>query len=498
METRFESRDAAIYREHCHLSAHTQESLECVVPDTDADIEKIVTLQTGVFLKSKDLTPRGVLISGEINASVVYIGEGQETISHVRLKKPFSMEYEVEDLESETMAQIVLAVRGTDVRIINPRKLSVLFEIEGELSCYRSDRLCVETMLPEDVPGLHARKELRSITIPTAVCEKSLVINEQFGFPAEKPLPAKMISEQAELMITDCQIVGRKAIIKGNALLTIFTLSDEQIEPVFTEFTTPFSQIVDIGVENSTSYTVKPEITGAYFNLIDTINGGRALDMELHAVLQLACCEQQNLRLITDVYSNLMPSELICKKQEYALSSDIQKKRIQIEERIGLMENCDALLHVFLAPSRLTRERDKLVIYVNLDFLYRSGEGQLSSCRRTMTSSMETDGKPVSVLYIRPVQVTARAEGEHADCGIMLEIAYVFTETAEITSVEAVVLDQEQSYVQAALPTLTLVRPDGESLWSLAKKYHSSEEKIRQLNENAESAEGILMIPRCI
>ena len=75
MEIRFEGRDTIIYNEFCCLSARTQESVECVVPDTDADIERIAAVQSGIFLRSKDLTPRGVLISGEINTSVLYITE---------------------------------------------------------------------------------------------------------------------------------------------------------------------------------------------------------------------------------------------------------------------------------------------------------------------------------------------------------------------------------------------------------------------------------------
>ena len=498
MEIQFENRDTVIYREYCHLTAHTQESIECVVPDTDADVEKIAAVQSSVFLKSKDLTPRGVLVSGEIAASVLYIGEGQELISCIRLKKPFSLEYEVDPPESETLAQIVLAVRGTDVRMINPRKLSVLFEIEGDLSCCRSEKLCVELRVPADTAGLHARLEDREITLPTAVCEKMLVVNEQFGFPAEKPLPAKLLSEQASIMVSDCQFVGTKAIVKGNASLTVAALCDGQGGPVLTEFTAPFSQIMDVGAEDISAYTVKPEITGAYFDLIDTISGGKALDMELHAVLQLSCSEQQKLHLVADAYSNLMPAELVCSNQEYVLSSSPQKKRIQVEERINLMENCAELLHVFASPSRVSRESDKLGISVNLDFVYRNGEDRLSSCRRTVTAAMETDGTEIHVLYLRPVQVTVKPEGEYADCGVMLEIAYTITEKTVIGSVEAVVLNDEQRYVQDALPTLTLVRPSGESLWSLAKKYHSSEEKIRQMNEDAENTGRILLIPKCI
>ena len=48
-----------------------QESAESVVPDTDDDIGHIATVQSYVMLKSKDITSRGVLISGEAVASLL-------------------------------------------------------------------------------------------------------------------------------------------------------------------------------------------------------------------------------------------------------------------------------------------------------------------------------------------------------------------------------------------------------------------------------------------
>lgn len=498
MEISFESRDNVIYDEYCCLVARAQESTECVVPDTDADIAKIAAVQSEVFLRSKDLTPRGVLISGEIYASVLYITEGEEGVSYVSVKKPFSLEYEIPDLQSETLTQVVLLVQGTDVRMINPRKLSVMFDVEGDLSCYRIVKLCVEAKPPEDAPGLHARLEERCLTLPNAVCEKSVSINEQFVFPAEEAPPTRLISERSELIIADCQLIGSKIIVKGNVQIAVCALRDGETIPAVREFTTPFSQIIDAGVESMSCCVVKPEITGAYYDLVDTISGGKALDMELHAVLQLMCGDQQNIRMVTDVYSNLLPYELVSNSREYRLCSPLQRRKIQAQENVSLVEPCGELVHIFASAARLTQETDRIGVTVNLDLLYRNRENRLVSVRRTIAAGMETEGAKLRVLYARPVQATATAEGENLDVSVMLEFGFLRAEKVELNSVSAVVLNEEQPYVQSAFPTLTLVRRENESIWSLAKKYHSSEEKIRQFNEDAENTKRMLLIPKCI
>ena len=75
----------------------------------------------------------------------------------------------------------------------------------------------------------------------------------------------------------------------------------------------------------------------------------KVLDMELHAVLQLVCSERQNLRLISDVYSNLLPAELLVQTRSLELASPLLRKRLSTEEKIGLMEECRETSLIFLS-----------------------------------------------------------------------------------------------------------------------------------------------------
>lgn len=498
MEISFDSREISIYREFLHMSRRTQESMESVVPDTDADIEKIAAVQSEVFLKSKDLTARGVTVSGELSANVLYIREGQTGLSRLSLRKPFTLEFEAEGLENEAFAQISLLIQGTDARAVNPRKLSVLFDVEGELSCYREERLRAETTLPKDSHGLHALTAERSLLLPNAVSEKSLAINEQFSFSDGRAVPMKLLSERAELVISDCQLIGSKVIVKGHTDLTVCTLSEEQEIPCLYEFSAPFSQIVEVGIESMCCCTIRPEITGAYYDLVDTINGDKTLDMELHAVLQLVCSERQTIRCISDVYSNLMPTELLYQTQSLELVSPLQKRKLSIEEKIGLMEECREMYCVLASPARITANADKLSGTVCLDILFKNTEGKLSAGRRSLTLEQPTGDLPQRLISARVTQLSARPDGESADCSLTLELGCLSCDTAELRDVEGVILDEDNPYVQASLPTLTLVRGAGESLWTLARRYHSSVEKIRECNEDAENTKRMLLIPKCL
>ena len=498
MEISFEGREAVVYREYAYLTRRAQETAESVVPDTEADIQKIAAVQSGVLLKSKDLSSRGVTVSGEMYANILYIPEGEAGVNGIRVRRPFTLDFETEGPESETLAQVSLLLQGTDVRTVNPRKISVTFDVEGQLCCYRSESLCVDASIPEDAAGLHARMEEHTLTLPNAVCEKSVAVNEQFSFTEGQAVPESLLSEKAVLQITDCQLLGSKMIVKGSAEVCVIGQSREDAMPVVSSFSAPFSQIVDIGAETMDYCVVKPEITGAYFDLIDTISGEKALDMELHAVLQLVSFEPRMIRCVSDAYSNLMPAQLKRQTQEFALTEPALTETLSTQERVGLTEACTELLHVFAALTRVSAEDGKISAAVTLDFVYRGGEGKLSACRRTLTLSEDTGGREMRVLSLGPVSANVQPDGESVDCTVTAELCSAVCGKENISAVSGVILNEESAYVQGSLPTLTLVRREGESLWSLAKRYHSSEEMIRKLNEDAETTTRMLLIPKCI
>ena len=89
MEITFENNTTNIRREIYHQTKRTQESTESVVPDTDDDIGRILSVESFVMLKSKDVTTRGVSISGEASAAVLYITENRESVSFVKLNRSF-------------------------------------------------------------------------------------------------------------------------------------------------------------------------------------------------------------------------------------------------------------------------------------------------------------------------------------------------------------------------------------------------------------------------
>ena len=500
MEISFENKTVNIYREIYHQTKRTQESAESVVPDTDDDIGRIASVQTAVMLKSKDVTARGVVISGEATAALLYITEDQQKMSFVRLSRSFSLEYEVPEIDPDTVAQVRLSIVNCETRVMNPRKVSVTFELAGELSCYRQESLVIDSRLPaEGGQGLHARYESTELMLANAACEKTMGINEQFSFPSGKPSPSRLVSQQIDFAVSDSQLIGSKVIVKGNVNIALCYLSEEVNYPLRTEFTTPFSQIIDIGEESMDNCSLHIELTSAYFDIINTISSEKALDAELHAVIQLVSRSRKSLSYVADLYSNKMPVDCITQNQQFSMVSSIQKLKITSDERLSVAEDCADVLSALLSITELSLEQGQIKAGVGIDVVYRDGNGLLSSVHRTVNMEGEGGGQNLRLCDARLSDVYLRPDGQFIDGHISAEVSCQVCAMIELRKVGSVSLDEDAAYDLSGYPTVTLVRVERESLWELAKTYHSSVEQIRAMNELEEEISGrLLLIPKTL
>lgn len=500
MEISFENKMISGFREISHQTKRIQETAESVVPDTNDDIGKIASVQTAVLLKSKDVTSRGVLVTGELSAALIYVTESERSVSYVRLSTPFTMEYDLPEADADALAQINLKLQNSEARVLNPRKVSVTFELIGEMSCYRQENTVIQLSLPENAPeGLHVLCESAELVAINAVMEKTFAVNEQFVFPGGKPKPSQLVSQSVNFSLAEPQLIGTKVIVKGTVNLTVCYLSGEVNYPVKAEFSTPFSQIIDTGEEQQGYCAAVIELTSCYCDLADTINGEKSLDAELHAVLQLVCFSRQRVEYISDVYSNLCPAECSVQTRQLSAVSDVQQLKLAADERVNVVEDCTDVLSVFTSISQAQLSPDKMSAAVTLDIVYRTSDGSLSAVRRLISLESENGEAQARLVGARISDAYLRPDGAYIDAHICVEINYQCVSTSELSRVESVTLDDGETFEQSAFPAVTVVRAEKESVWELAKKYHSSMECIKSVNEFDDDLEGkLIMIPKAI
>lgn len=497
MEIKIENKTIRSFREISRQIKKIQETAETVVPDTNDDIGKIVSTNTELFLKSKEVTGRGVLIGGEAEISVLYITEGESAVSFLRTTKAFTMEYDVDGADNDTVAQIALTVTNAETRVLNPRKVSVTVEISGEMSCFKQENAIVQSMLPETDFTIHTKTETESAVLINSACEKTFAFNDQFTFPTAKPVPQKLIWQKAGFTVSETQLIGTKALVKGSCQVTLCYLSDSANYPIQWNFSAPFSQLLDIGQEKMDLSAVRIEISSSYFELVDTISGEKALDTEIHAVMQLVSYFHQDVSYISDAYCNCLP--LSCKMQPERLCglTDVQSMLLSSDEQISIAEDCADVLSVHSTLTGVSVSRSRAEANLTVDVLYQTQGGTFSAVHRSIMLEQECELTDVRLTGAKLAAVDLRSEGSALRGRISVELFTRSSSVREVSRVESMELDEEKPFDLSAFPSVTLVRAEEETVWELAKKYHSCPEKITAVNCFEADVRGcMLMIPK--
>ena len=497
MEIALKNKSVSVYKELSHQIKRHQDSIDSVVPDVNDDVGKIVTYDHSLFLKSKDVTSNGVLVNGEIQISILYITETEDNVSSIKLNKPFMFEFDIPDIKPTAIPQINMRLNNIESRIINPRKLSVSYELFAELSVFTTGDIDECSIIDEE----HARQlkykiDSVNVSVPNAVCEKTFALNEQFLFSSSNEKPRAIIFARPTINITDTQHVGSKLIVKGSMTLNVCYHSSDCNYPHKCEFTSNFSQIVDTGTEESDSCVLKCEITSFYYNLVETISGDYALDTELHALTQLVNCKKQAVEYISDAYCNTMPWKNNMNKEIINGFGESMHERIDLDEKINVADDCKDILCVFPSVCQLAVIQNKLSGIINFDIIYKNKNDCICSVRRSCSITSDELCSGARLIDYRITSINIRPNETLMDAKIVLTVYYQCSNTVEYSKVCSVELDEEHRIDLMDYPSITLVKYDNESLWDLAKKYPSSVDKIAALNDLEKYENNFIMIPK--
>ena len=380
---------------------------------------------------------------------------------------------------------------GVQAKAPNPRKITVDLELFSELSLSRSMEFIVAQSLPEELPApIHVQTGESTVFLPTVVCEKSFSLSEQLPLPDGATLPGELLAAEAAWRITDGSAVAGRYLVKGEAKLHLIYTPKSGGPPCSRDLLLPFSQLMDLDGAEADAAELWVLPVSDYFNLIETIEGQSMLDAELHALIQLRAYQKHCVQTVTDAYSNQMPGE--CRVTETPVFTDCSASVTELEaqELIELPEEGQELLGVYPTLCRGGAAQAALT----LDLLCRGGDGKLSAMRRTLALKPEENDGALTFDEVLLRDCSETQEGRTIRVRVTAEGVGMERRQSSIRRVSSLELDEERQFDLSSYPSLTAVWGRTESIWELAKQYHSSPEAILALN--ADPGQRPLFLPK--
>ena len=500
MELVFQPKTVDYLRNLVRDVKNQEETLETVVPDSYPDIDRILSTDATVVMRSKECRGGCVTVAGGIRGNVLYLAEGESAPRNLEVYLPFSVKAEKPGLSENSQIVFFAFPRSTDARMLGSRKVQFRASVGYDLAVYTPETLEIPE-LREKPEELQLRTEQYPIRLPLETAERSFQLSEEIAIPAQKPLGDAVYAFTPRLEVTESRIAGSKAVFKGSASVrTLYRAEDGSIAQSETQF--PFSQYCELRnvYESGEELQIVLMPTGCDCERSMMQDGnGLVLTMQV-----LAQCIVTGLRTVTvqeDAYC--VGARLEAEWQEIPVTGllDVQHPGFSVREYSDIPAREVVDVQVFADHPELLRSgaETEITVPACARVLYRDPEGKLQSAAvRTRSVGKMPGAENAACTACAFVQGGVSA----VPSGSGLEVRYVLgtdvESRAELTlhtlSGGKIVPAAESGSEKPAFIARRLRR--GETLWEAAKSIGTSVELIRSANPGeTDGSDTVLLIP---
>lgn len=471
-----------------------EETIETIIPDSCPDVTESLFAGGMAFIRGKEQLEGRLTVSVGVSATALAIPEGRTEPEVLEVYIPMSAVFESAEITGGRRCCAAVELRRVDSHLVNPRKVMLRATVAVTVQVYEEIR--------EEHPGslMSGNAELleqkQPLRVLTALGEKTYTAEDTVPLSMEGS-PGKIVDTQVEISHGDARLSGTRVVFRGTAQVRILCLGEDN---VFSkgEGSISFSQYIDLGdTGEEDQVSLETHLAGADVDITG--------DGNLNVTLQLHSCARvwgdREIKYFADGYC--LSGELTPETMERQYTSMLDR---QYFSPVGSCEvsgvNGQAKA-VRLLPQDFTMERNgervEFVMPVQVQVLVEGKDGSLSSRNGKGELRCVTQAAKDCEFQLKSEGLEARvmpsAGGMEVQItGTLCLCTFASAKICEITGGE---IEEETEKKEA--PGLVIRRvAEGDSLWSLAKRYRTTSAAIRSANALGEDAclSGLLLIPR--
>ena len=490
-----------VYMSRQEAQAVTQVTLDddFNVPDQKPDMESIVLERADVTLSDTRLTDERMELTGALNFSVLYQTEdgGMDSISG---SIPISELVNIPGARERDHVQVQWVIEDLSISMIHSRKINAKAVISFTITV---ERLFEEEVAwdAEDEKGNFETQEKNLHITQMSVQKRDIFrVREDIELNGSKPNIAKLLFSSLTLAGVDVRTGDMELFIRGECnFLAVYQSEEEHMPVQWLEKTIPFSgtldlpdctddMIPDIQVRLSgRDIEAKPDYDGE--NRVIHVEGVLDLDIKLY--------EEAEISILDDVYApdrELMP-EYRTAEFESLLGRNVSKTKLG--GKIALKEN-EKLLQICHGDGSVTLDRAEMAeggiqlsgsVLVTVLYISADDKRPMKSCREAIPYNHLVEIKGIderSRYRVSPSleQLSAQmVSGEEMEIRAQLAfdvIALKKEEEQVMTEIGEKPLDQKA--IDEMPGIIGYVVMPGDTLWKLAKTYHTTMEDMKEIN----------------
>ena len=468
------------------------------VPDQKEDVQRII--QGNAELKPEDIRPveNYVKITGKVYFKVLYMtASGDPRPAVLEGKIPFEEMVYAEGDGNETFFLRNVRTEFT-ATVVNTRKLSlrIMSEMEVGREWIRDEELTED--VESDVPIYRKTQNMNLLRL--AVTRKDTYrIKEELTLPGTKESIGQLLLTDISVRKLDIRMGQDEILLRGDLLVFCMYLSTEE-KPDWIEQSVPFEgRILCDGVSENMYYHIQHSLEDTLADIrLDEDGEMRVLGIEATLSLRMNIFGEEETEILRDLYS--LDQQCVFETKDTVLEELLMQNqsKCKISERLSLPELKDDVLQIIhsqgsiqVESEQYTEEGIRVEGILHLSFLYLRGndiepygnwQGMVPFSWLIEYPAMPDKVSSSLSSHVEQLAVTlAGSEAVEVKAVLSFDIFLVkLTPVEVIISVRMEPLDMERLSEQPGI--VGHIVQNGEDLWSLAKKYMTTVEGIKEIN----------------
>ena len=472
-----------------------------IVPDTMSDMAEVI-LDSGIIqLEPVKVQRERITVRGKLDFHVLYRKE-EGGLQALGGSIPFEEAINVPDLDEKDYVSVSWQLEDLNTEMIHSRKLGIkaIVTLEAKAESLYDTEAAVDVRGADDEIHLQVRRE----RIPAAAIalrrKDTYRLKQDITLPGSKPVIERML--WTEMKLAGCQAKPLDGQIHLEGTLMVFALY-EGGESGMVQW-----------VEESIPFSGEVEMQGATADMIPVIGlklihrdleekpdyDGEMRELSVDAVIELdvRLYEEQELELLQDLYAT--NREIVLDTGEAVFDRILTRnfgkcrvaEKVEMETDPRVLQICHSSGSVKLDGMEVRENALAVdgVLEVKLLYLTDEDARPVQAATRLVPFHYEAETPGItedSIWYLEPglEQLTAvMAGGGQAELRgvITLDLFVLQPETRQIIlQAQVHPVDTEK---MKAMPGIVgyLVQP-GDSLWDVAKRFHTTEKSILEANE---------------
>ncbi len=463
---------------------------DLLIPDYFPAAEKVILCHATPNITNKEVVGDRLNLEGNCRFTVIYSGEDGSGVKALTETVTFQEGFPLKEAGKHPWTQAIVRVSGTSCRLLNSRKISTHATLSIALKV--KDQQYTDTLEAidcSDVEALFSPMQVYTILEHTADTAK---VQGELEVPTDI---REVLKTDGKVCIKDVKVLPGKAIVKG--VLDLFVLYTPESDPckvLATSTAIPFTQMLELQSEGDDAVM---EAVASVQNLradVETDESGnnRTISVTATILTEGELYVSQEHLLLQDAYSNRYPISV--EKQELYVESIVDQGSMNETLRHEIEVDSDHVdviqVTAFPLIQKITGQKNYLNFEGLLDvsMLIRDGD-EHRSIDKALPFTVKKELNHLNGQMrceVNPCVLGVDWSNNHEKVEIKTEISCSFSvfskENHEVISEVSVDVDHPLEYDKHA-PLVVYYGEKGERLWDIARKYATSVEAIKGLNE---------------